>query len=39
VELVAPRAAGNDSLAGCEVLLMMAQPYAEHRDFREEWRC
>jgi hypothetical protein len=37
VELVAPQPAGNESLAGCDVLLLMAQPYGEHRDFRKEW--
>jgi hypothetical protein len=38
VELIAPGVEGVDGLAGCDVLIRMAQPYGDHPDFREAWR-
>ena len=38
VDLIAPYPEGIDSLAGCEVLLALAVPYADHVDFRAAWR-
>jgi hypothetical protein len=38
VQLIAPDPREEDDLEGAEVLRIMALPYADHPDFREEWR-
>lgn len=38
IELVAPGAELPESLDGCEVLLPLALPYADHPDYLGEWR-
>jgi hypothetical protein len=38
VEMIGLGLAEADSLAGCDVLLLLARPYSEHPDFRPDWR-
>jgi hypothetical protein len=38
VRLVAPHPIGVDSLAGCEVLRLMAVAYAAHPDYLPRWQ-
>jgi hypothetical protein len=39
IALVAPRAEVHESLEGSGVLILLAQPYADHPDYREAWRA
>lgn len=39
IALVAPRAEVHESMEGSGVLLLLAQPYADHPDYRETWRA
>jgi hypothetical protein len=37
-DLVARRSIGHQQRIGCVTLLLLAAPYADHPDFRQEWR-
>ncbi|MFN2517824.1 MAG: DUF6221 family protein [Jatrophihabitantaceae bacterium] len=37
IELIAAGLDDVDDLAGCDVLLALAVPYADHPDYRSDW--